>query len=605
MALHHWFYIAIGLACLVALSIPPYLPPYLPEAFASMVAIIFLDLQSKNARANSLTSATPSTLLLLGSAPVGSASLVALLAALRTSLLYLFTRDKAAVKTAWIQITPILASTLLASKAGHLWLGAILYLVLVSAIRLSSYSIDYFRQSLLTLLWAGALYLSAAQNTGSFVIALAVLLAYYGWSDRADEVEKIAEAFVNQMHEADKALTRVKEREELQSEKFRDFVSLQSILDEFQKQALKADSLAELAFLAVRSAKGQDESGTGAVVTTDGEVLFSEPGFLLETFGKLPSDFKAGKIQRSQDGTRIVFPLTSKILFLWICDPHSRSEPLKGELFRLTLERAHLICRIIGQRQELVKLLQERTKALEALASSQSQLIQSGKMAAIGQMAAGIAHELNSPLAAIVLQLQLAERKLGKGATDGLSLTLATSLRAADRAQTIIKNLLTFSRLSDGSRQKVALSRLVEEAISLAEGPIHAAGAKVSLGLDDSISLELNAQDFQHVLTNIILNALDALNNRPSERRIDIKSFWRENEAVLELANNGPPLAEDELMKLFEPFFTTKEAGKGTGLGLSVSYQLIESLKGSLTAVNRSGWVVFIISIPNPHTHSK
>jgi C4-dicarboxylate-specific signal transduction histidine kinase len=118
--------------------------------------------------------------------------------------------------------------------------------------------------------------------------------------------------------------------------------------------------------------------------------------------------------------------------------------------------------------------------------------------------------------------------------------------------------------------------------------------------VDERLEVVANPQDLGQVITNILMNAADALEERAEGRRLRFATRQSGTTVVLEISNNGPEIPAAHLESIFEPFFTTKEAGKGTGLGLSISYSLMQSQGGSLRAENRAGWVVFILTLPAP-----
>lgn len=589
-----------GLACAAltgALS-PPWGEVFPQAMIATLVVLLLLEAQSQAARLHRLGSGTPALLLALGLPPLGSPWTVALALVVSVCLNTLVWREKRQA-AALGGACAVLVSSLLQSvfPLPGLWLPLFL-LVSVFVVPGGNELRRRCSLSIGEMLWTGALLWSCLLGIWPYLGCLLAFLAYHGWREQSEEGNRMIAAFVRQMDQAEDTVRAQRQRQDQQREKFQGFVALQTVLDDFQGQALRVNSKEALAEALLRSARGLDAGADGAVVVGKERRTAAVLGeFRLESFGPLPSLLSEGKVLQSPDGMRVVFPLSHDCLFLWR-RPTPEREQLRDEMLRHLLERASLIWCILGQQQELSGLLLEKTQALEELASSQAQLVQSGKMAAVGQMAAGVAHELNSPLAAILLQSQMGTRRLRKNDLEGVLVSLQTCESASERARTIIKNLLAFSRLTDGRRAVTPLAPLLKQSLAMLAGHFEQAEVSCMLELDESLQVEVNPQDLQHVLTNIAVNAVDALKTRSDERRLQIRTALSGDKIDIELANNGPSIPESALEKVFEPFFTTKEAGQGTGLGLSLAYQLVEAHNGVLTVENRKDWVVFRIVFP-------
>jgi signal transduction histidine kinase len=234
----------------------------------------------------------------------------------------------------------------------------------------------------------------------------------------------------------------------------------------------------------------------------------------------------------------------------------------------------------------------ERTRQLE---EAQAQLIQSEKMGAIGQLAAGVAHELNNPLGGILGYAQFTLEKLRKNAPETTSANeIASYVKyitdievQARRCKTIVQNLLKFSRSSRSiDFEEVDINRTIEDTISFVEHQLHMndIGLEVSL-TPDIPNIQGNIGQLQQVFTNLIINAMHA-----SRKGSSIKIISRHSQPIGEFAgavevlvvDQGHGVPAENLKKIFEPFFTTKEVGKGTGLGLSVSYGIIRDHGGEI-----------------------
>jgi two-component system NtrC family sensor kinase len=255
----------------------------------------------------------------------------------------------------------------------------------------------------------------------------------------------------------------------------------------------------------------------------------------------------------------------------------------------------------------------ERTKELE---HTQAQLIQTEKLSAIGQLAAGVAHELNNPLGGILGYAQFALEKIRKEGTDAASLAdkekyaryLTDIETQARRCKNIVQNLLRFSRSSrEPEFSDVDVNKVIEETITFVEHQLHMNQIELEVALDPDLPIiQGNAGQLQQVFTNLIINAMHA--SKP-ESVIGIVSRFSpavgEFGGALELLfiDQGCGIAPENLKKIFEPFFTTKEVGKGTGLGLSVSYGIVKSHGGEIrvdSAVNEGTTFTVILPVQKP-----
>ena len=235
------------------------------------------------------------------------------------------------------------------------------------------------------------------------------------------------------------------------------------------------------------------------------------------------------------------------------------------------------------------------SQVVEALArqkESQSQLVQSSKMAAVGQLAAGVAHELNTPLASVVLGLEAGSR----GNANPL---LKTALEAALQAKSIVFKLLFYSRDARHGRMETDLNQIVSDTLQLIGQQLRLDKVKVELRLKDLPRVQVNQNEIQQVVTNLILNAKDALLELPPEQRhIVVSSEQRGERVCVSVCDSGAGVAAEVRERIFEPFFTTKAVGKGTGLGLSVSQQIVSGHKGTLLLEDSQSGACFSLLLP-------
>lgn len=247
------------------------------------------------------------------------------------------------------------------------------------------------------------------------------------------------------------------------------------------------------------------------------------------------------------------------------------------------------------------------------LAETQTQLVQSAKLASLGQLSAGVAHELNQPLTVIRMNAQMAARRLGPDAPGNpdLAESLELVIRNADRMRQIINHIRTFSRQSGAKKIPVAPLAMVTEALSLVSEQLRAKGISVeNLLPPDLPMIRGNPIELEQVVVNLLLNARDAVldtgGGADHAKGIRISGACSDgagndgNGTVsIRVRDTGPGIPKEDLPKVFDPFFTTKPVGRGTGLGLAVSYGIISAHNGRMD-VEKTGpaGTVFRISLP-------
>ena len=241
--------------------------------------------------------------------------------------------------------------------------------------------------------------------------------------------------------------------------------------------------------------------------------------------------------------------------------------------------------------------LQEKTKELQR---AQAEVEQGRKLAAVGQLAAGVAHEVNNPLATISTHAQMLMRR--SDVPPDASSDLEIVMEEIRRIQGKLRNLLDLSRVQSPVRKALDPCRLVEEVAGLARHEAEARGIDLQLQIDPDVPLfRLDRSGIKQVLWNLLGNALDA---QGSGGVVIVRSRTeaRDGEGkvlVLEVEDRGPGVPEEIMPRIFEPFFTTKEVGQGTGLGLAVAYSVVRSHEGRIGVENLpGGGCVFRVFLP-------
>jgi signal transduction histidine kinase/CheY-like chemotaxis protein len=235
----------------------------------------------------------------------------------------------------------------------------------------------------------------------------------------------------------------------------------------------------------------------------------------------------------------------------------------------------------------------------------QSKMLQTEKMAALGQFVSGIAHELNNPLTAIMGYAQLL---LGRGLSP-VQLVEATKVRReAERARQIVKNLLYFARENEPERSRVHLNEIVERALALRSYELKVENILVECTLAPDLPETIaDPHQLQQVVLNLVVNAEQALLESRGQGRILVRTTHVLDEAafsarahiLLEVSDDGPGIPLDLMSRIFDPFFTTKPPGVGTGLGLSIVYGIVHQHGGEVSVENLpEGGTKFVVEIP-------
>ncbi|CAG0961101.1 two-component system, NtrC family, sensor kinase [Phycisphaerales bacterium] len=277
-------------------------------------------------------------------------------------------------------------------------------------------------------------------------------------------------------------------------------------------------------------------------------------------------------------------PKDSIIAAAWVCT-------LLGTVFLTDRVARALYLRELARTRQLNRI-RDLSSAMRA---QHNAMVQGEKMAAMGQLAAGIAHEINNPLASMDSVLQLMQRHPNSPRPDAVS-TLREQIQ---RILRIVRQLTTYAHPGRGRIEIVPVNEIVRSALDMLSFNAKMERIHLECSLPDSTgNARVNPHALQQVLTNLLVNAIDAVAEQPSPC-LYIRTRHQAESCVIEVADNGVGIAPEHLPRLFEPFFTTKPVGHGTGLGLSICARLIREQNGRIDVSSTLGkGTTFSVLIP-------
>ncbi len=260
----------------------------------------------------------------------------------------------------------------------------------------------------------------------------------------------------------------------------------------------------------------------------------------------------------------------------------------RGALAQLLAARQQLT----EARDDLERQVQARTRELrEANAELQTQiaqrqqaeeeLVQAGKLAVLGQLSAGLAHELNQPLTALSALAGNTPRLMDAGRSDAVRRNLASIASAVERMARLTRQLKGFARRADGQLETVGLAHAAGNALLLLEHRLREQEVELVLQIPEGLALRCDGTRLEQVLVNLFGNAIDAMAGRPL-RRLRLQAERRGGRVHIAIQDSGPGISDAVRERLFEPFFTTKPAGEGLGLGLVISAQIVREFGSHL-----------------------
>lgn len=252
---------------------------------------------------------------------------------------------------------------------------------------------------------------------------------------------------------------------------------------------------------------------------------------------------------------------------------------------------------------DLKETSEEVQRREQELREKQEQLVQAGKLATLGELTTGVAHELNNPLNNIGLfignAIDLIELGMADNNPERILQELSNAMQQVRKATEIISHLRTFGRAASVSREPVVITQVIQRAISLMHEQLRLRQIEVQLHFpEDDIVVFGNAIQLEQVFINLLTNARDALFNE-AQKIITISCIVTSDIVDISVSDTGPGIPEGLEQRIFDPFFTTKEVGAGTGLGLSITYGIIKEHQGTIMVENHPGeGAIFRIQFP-------
>jgi two-component system NtrC family sensor kinase len=284
------------------------------------------------------------------------------------------------------------------------------------------------------------------------------------------------------------------------------------------------------------------------------------------------------------------------VLIYWVIDSIASDQ---------VITRSIIVCLVIVYGVMTQSLINGRKAALLEKERTQEQLIQSESLAAIGQLVAGIAHELNNPLASasslIQTDIELIQEQAEKRQVDQALLEdLAYSLKELNKTKDIVKSILDLSRQTQTYLEEVDMNAVIDEALQVLHNQYKSMEVSIEKHYDPNLpTIQGNFSNLGQVLINIVNNALQALPDGRGKISLSTAYHKDTDSVVVECRDDGSGIPPEIMKDIFKPFFTTKEVGKGTGLGLYVSYEIIKKHAGEIrVSSEREKGTTFNIVLP-------
>ena len=273
-------------------------------------------------------------------------------------------------------------------------------------------------------------------------------------------------------------------------------------------------------------------------------------------------------------------------LILYVIERHRAYVLEKAAAARLKAQVEERTRELSESNASLQTEIDEHRRTEARLRTTQNELVQAGKLAALGQMSAALAHEINQPLAAIRTLMASAKVFAQRGSLAQVVSNLGLITDLAERMARITAHLKTFARKSEpGHPEPVPVDRAVDGTLFLLESQIKAAGVRIEKEIAPDLWVRGHAVQLEQVILNLVRNALDAIADR-DDARIRVTGHASADTVFIRVADNGAGIPLSQIGQIFDPFFTTKPLGRGLGLGLSISYGIVKDFGGEIRARN-------------------
>ncbi|MBI2994912.1 MAG: hybrid sensor histidine kinase/response regulator [Gammaproteobacteria bacterium] len=282
---------------------------------------------------------------------------------------------------------------------------------------------------------------------------------------------------------------------------------------------------------------------------------------------------------------------------------------LGGQRHVITAERQQILDLLISTYEQATRINEELEVANRELRDTQAQLVQSAKMASLGQLVAGVAHEINNPLAFVMSHQQTIERNLknilleaephlsvgGRDSLDKLRQRLADSAAGLERIRELVAKLRAFSRLDEGELKQIDIEEGIESVLVLLQHKLKDR-IRINRNFEGKGNVLCYPGPLNQVIMNIISNAIDAIEG---QGEITVSTARTDGMFVISVADTGTGIPEADRERVFDPFFTKKPVGEGTGLGLSISYGIVKRHGGTIEVRSKEGkGTEMIVKIP-------
>jgi signal transduction histidine kinase len=262
-------------------------------------------------------------------------------------------------------------------------------------------------------------------------------------------------------------------------------------------------------------------------------------------------------------------------------------ETSRNEIARLSRSLGHMLKRLDENKRDMKTHISSLEKANKELQRTQNELLRSEKLASVGRLAAGVAHEIGNPIGIIFGYLELIKRRdISEEEKEDFLDRIQSQISRIDR---IINELLGFSHPSSVEAQDTHIHDVIRDTTNMLKPQPIFDGIQIDLDLNaPNDTVHANPGQLQQVLVNIMINAADALSEKDTadeetpEKRLIIETKNTDHSISIKLIDNGPGMPKEELSRIMDPFYTTKDPGEGTGLGLSVSYRIVEGMDGTI-----------------------